>query len=1219
MSIEIPIDLIMGEDSATPAIITSLKTMQDRFKSLSSTIAIAARQYEKMGSTGSEKMVKEVARAGNQFKKTSGAITDQIKVLKTQQDTYIKLADATQKASDKMSGYENKVIAAAGGIMNLTQRQINAIFKMNQKYAELGGALTDLKSDYVDYATQLGVVIGQKEDDIVRTRAQAEVYKNMRASLKKMNEETKQRQLRSASAVGVMGMTKKGLSSSATQIQQLEFFQKQAQAAALVSKKLDEQYNFELKILQALNQNGERKEDIEKLETQHLAKLESALHTLKAINRVGDRIEANITAEERLTHIWNNAVKKLSNAFKAIDRKINNIVNGMKKAGRSARNFGRNLQFTARDIMFTVGALGAFAVLGVKSFAELEKEAAQLGISMGYVGDAIEQGMAAIKTGFATTKAFGASMEQTAQMMTLIEQAGFKGAQGLMVLEQSMKLAKATFSDADVAVDALTDVLISFRKSLPEDLILATTHAMDVLTLASIRSKATLSEIRTSMQYVSGIAEAYSFSLESVAAAMATLTNAGIPASVGSRRLGSVLDSLVTKGGDYIGNIRDQSGELKSMVDLLKMVETRYESFSSEIDRAGFLSEMFGARQAELVKRLLDSGDSLEALVEEMENANGVTAQYADETGERLDLQLKELINTIDAMKIAMGESIGTQLKESEILITLIDTLERLEPFFRELGRGIGKGLVAFLTVVNNVLSSIADSAEAVTDGFEQIGGVGTAASRAIIDLLDRVGIRIGFLNNFLTTLGDALDKLFGKTGGTTLESIASALTQVALFAIMLVPVLAGLGLIIEAAGVAMSLFAPVITTAVGALKLLSAGAGLVVSGAQTGLGIATASLGIMAGLTGAIATALGPGITAAIQAGWVYISGQIALMMSGAGTGAAGAGAGGAMGVGGVGAFTGIAGLLSGLARAIGKLLKLSVILTVVIGAIVGIFEGLMAAIGVFARMLEGPSGLSGLFQGLMDILSPIIDILGGLFHVLFQFGRLIGVIIGLGFGVIIAGAVKIVTAITDFITSFEIVNDFLKGVSDELQKLIDWFNGVGNAMQEFTDSLLDAPEEMFAALATAIEEIFQQLADDIKAIFPIGEFGKQGLYEDVTGTSGKPFVLGGKGSIEERTVSSIQDFGNWLRENTGFGNVFGLNFASGGRVPGPIGVPRPAIVHGGEEIRTPSQQASDGAATEIHIHNTFNINGVDPMAGRRIMKEIETQMRVISATPGV
>lgn len=49
---------------------------------------------------------------------------------------------------------------------------------------------------------------------------------------------------------------------------------------------------------------------------------------------------------------------------------------------------------------------------------------------------------------------------------------------------------------------------------------------------------------------------------------------------------------------------------------------------------------------------------------------------------------------------------------------------------------------------------------------------------------------------------------------------------------------------------------------------------------------------------------------------------------------------------------------------------------------------------------------------------------------------------------------------------------------------------------------------------------------------------------------------------------------------------------FATGGMVPGPIGMPRLAVVHGGEEVRTPEQQVA-GRASQT---NTYIINNPVP-----------------------
>jgi hypothetical protein len=69
---------------------------------------------------------------------------------------------------------------------------------------------------------------------------------------------------------------------------------------------------------------------------------------------------------------------------------------------------------------------------------------------------------------------------------------------------------------------------------------------------------------------------------------------------------------------------------------------------------------------------------------------------------------------------------------------------------------------------------------------------------------------------------------------------------------------------------------------------------------------------------------------------------------------------------------------------------------------------------------------------------------------------------------------------------------------------------------------------------------------------------------------------------------------------DNVKKGVDFVLDFASGGIVPGPVGSPHPAIVHGGEMVLTRDQQRavfsggrSDGAVLNLTVNNYAPIFG--------------------------
>jgi len=70
---------------------------------------------------------------------------------------------------------------------------------------------------------------------------------------------------------------------------------------------------------------------------------------------------------------------------------------------------------------------------------------------------------------------------------------------------------------------------------------------------------------------------------------------------------------------------------------------------------------------------------------------------------------------------------------------------------------------------------------------------------------------------------------------------------------------------------------------------------------------------------------------------------------------------------------------------------------------------------------------------------------------------------------------------------------------------------------------------------------------------------------------------------------------------------------FASGGIVPGPVGTPQLAVVHGGEEVRTPAQQRGGSAGGSVTINVSAPLG--DPQA---IASHIVDLLRIYNRTQG-
>lgn len=91
--------------------------------------------------------------------------------------------------------------------------------------------------------------------------------------------------------------------------------------------------------------------------------------------------------------------------------------------------------------------------------------------------------------------------------------------------------------------------------------------------------------------------------------------------------------------------------------------------------------------------------------------------------------------------------------------------------------------------------------------------------------------------------------------------------------------------------------------------------------------------------------------------------------------------------------------------------------------------------------------------------------------------------------------------------------------------------------------------------------------------------------------------------GNVKNAVEGLINKFREWLNLSGGGGGGGGFSFASGGVVPGPVGAPTMAMVHGGEEVIPVNRVSGDGGGGGGGASVTFNIH-IGMYAGSEIEK---------------
>lgn len=171
----------------------------------------------------------------------------------------------------------------------------------------------------------------------------------------------------------------------------------------------------------------------------------------------------------------------------------------------------------------------------------------------------------------------GTSTQQLTSGMYMIESAGFHGAAGLAVLQAASEGAKVGNADLGVVAGAVTTVMHDYASSN-----ISATQATNALVTTVSDGKTHMQDLSNSLATVLPLASSLHIPFQQVAGAIATMTNAGMPAQRATQNLSFAIRSLNTEskaGSDALTSIGLSATEVhddlvsKGLPDTLQMIE----------------------------------------------------------------------------------------------------------------------------------------------------------------------------------------------------------------------------------------------------------------------------------------------------------------------------------------------------------------------------------------------------------------------------------------------------------------------------------------------------------------------------------------------------------------------------------------------------------------------------------------------------------------------
>lgn len=332
------------------------------------------------------------------------------------------------------------------------------------------------------------------------------------------------------------------------------------------------------------------------------------------------------------------------------NKTLRNAEAGIARAGK------RIATASARYIKYGTVAATAYTVASVKVFASFEQQMQNVATmlddqTMHYM----PQFSKAIRD---MSISFGESTETLSMGLYNVLSASIPVAEAIDVLNASVTAAKAGMTDTSTAAYAITGIINAYGMSAKD-----ATKVSDILFATVKRGQTTFAQLAPSIGRVTSIAAVAGVKFEEIAAALSTITRAGISTDQAITFLRSSLIALQGKGEDNVKLARDYGIELS--VSALKA-----EGLAGTLEKLNKLND-------EQFKRIFTDIRSRQALVVLMQaqtgymndlnltmNATGMTQEAYIKMTNTLSHTLRQLWQTVKMVSVEFGSRFSDSLKD---------------------------------------------------------------------------------------------------------------------------------------------------------------------------------------------------------------------------------------------------------------------------------------------------------------------------------------------------------------------------------------------------------------------------------------------------------------------------------------------------------------------------------------------------------------------------
>jgi TP901 family phage tail tape measure protein len=421
----------------------------------------------------------------------------------------------------------------------------------------------------------------------------------------------------------------------------------------------------------------------------------------------------------------------------------------------------KSLESTARRLgTLTFFAGGAAIVSATRTIIDFQREMSRTGALV----NATDQ-----EFGELTDKAreLGSSTlfsaKEAAAGFAFLAQAGFETNEILESSEDFLNLAAAASLDLATTMDIASNIMQGFGLEAEQS-----GRAVDVLSNIAASSNTNVLDLGEAMKQIGPVAAAGSVEIESAAAAVGLLANAGIKGSLSGTSLRNIIlrlsdpTSEAKKAIASLGlTINELNPASNSMVEIFGRIKAGMDGAEDSAMALGAASDIFGLRAAASGLVLSSNVEELERLTQANIAAEGTTQDLADKIQDNLGGALKIMQSRLDELKLTIsdggfGKAMRKAADEASLALEIFIKSGSAEEFGQNLAEGLKGAVKAFERLASVVMSA----ASTFQENKELLVGMAKAAGGLY------AGIKAIQLTAFIADLGKTAAGLASSTAG---------------------------------------------------------------------------------------------------------------------------------------------------------------------------------------------------------------------------------------------------------------------------------------------------------------------------------------------------------------------------------------------------------------------------------------------------------------------